>query len=167
MKLSLFLLLTIVISFSSVIGYATTGVCKSDKKNNETVFEIRDGGNEVRLGLTKTSVFMSFSSEVLSKINDHLEMEFHKNIGDFTDSRGEFIASPVQYLNESNINYSIRDIRTVEHINGELKFRYYNKKAISFEDIYFENGPVLNHFSEIDAEKFVNEFYRLNSKNQE
>ena len=166
MKLPFFLLLTFTACFSSAFGYSDTGECKSGKEDGETVLEIRDKGNEVRLGLTKTSVFMSFSSEVLSKINAHLELEFRKNISDFTDSRGEFIASPIEYLSESKINYNIRDIRTVENVNGELKFRYYNKKPVSFEDVYFENGPVLNQFSEKDAKNFVDQFYQLKFTNQ-
>lgn len=164
MKFSLFLLLTIIVSFSTVIGNAYSGDCKPDGKNSEPVIEIRDNDNEVRLTLTKSSVHMSFSTEVLSKINDHLEMEFQKNIGDFTDSRGEFIASPAHYLSESNIDYSIRDIRSVEYKNGELKFRYFNKQPISFEDIYFNNSKVLKNFSENDAEKFASEFYRIKFK---
>lgn len=166
MKFSLFLLLTLIVSFSPEGSNASNSDCKPDIKNSEAVVEIRDNDNAVRLTLTKSSVHMSFSSEVLSKVNDHLEMEFQKNIGVFADSRGDFITSPAHYLSVSNIDYSVRDIRSVEYINGELKFRYFNKQPVSFEDIYFNNGKILKNFSENDAEKFASEFYRIKFKLQ-
>jgi len=153
-------LISIIINSETSAGN-TADLPDKSPENSGFIFEIKNKSGDVILGLSNNRVYMVLTDEILSQVNHHLEEEFWKNVEDFTNSRGEFIASPAEYLSESQIEYNLSDIRSVETSDGELKFRYYDRHRISFEDVYTREGKVLGQFNPDDADDFIRQFNRL------
>ncbi len=159
-------IISVLILFPAVLITAASAGNFSDLETkspdkDDLIIAIKNNSGDVILGLSDTKVYMVLSDEILTQVNHHLEEEFWKNVEDFTNSRGEFIASPAEYLSESLIEYDLREVRSVELSGGELKFRYYDRKRISFEDVYTDKGKVLGQFSSKDADHFIRQFNQL------
>jgi len=134
------------------------------RNDKPTIFQIEDRYNEVRLGLTKTSVFMQIKGSVKDFINQEIVQRHSIEASQFIDSQGHFLLGEVVLLNSDKVEYSFSDIEEVVFENGKLSFTYKNVKSFVFSDILSTDGnPALHNFYVEDLEKFYLNFKKLTS----
>ena len=120
------------------------------------VLEIKDKFNEVRMGLTESSVYMIFSERARSIANKNFQDQYEVDTQKFEDSEGNFIVGSAFFLETNRIEYQMDDISGINFTNGKLTFIYKNKSDICFEDIYSYDGTrALNNFYVEDLEDFI------------
>ena len=129
---------------------------------NETLLEITDKYKEVRLGITKTTIYLKFDRKILEYVNQEI---FDRNTleeNHFLDSEGFFVPSKSAYLDDTKIEYLLTDIKNIYMKNGVISFKYRNKKPFGFEDITNTYGiKVLGNFNKGDLEKIIALFNKL------
>jgi len=129
-----------------------------------SVFQIEDKYSEVKLGLTKSSVYMLIKSSVKDYINQELVQRHSIEASRFIDSQGHFLLGEIVLLNSDKVEYSFSDIEEVSFEDGKLTFTYSNTKSFVFSDILGTDGnPALNNFYVEDLEKFYQNFKKLTS----
>ena len=129
-----------------------------------TVFQIEDKFNEVKLGLTKTSVYMQIKSSVKDYINQEIVQRHSIEASRFIDSQGHFLLGDVVVLDSDKVEYSFDDIEEVSFESGQLTFTYSNAKSFVFSDILGTDGnPALHNFYVEDLEKFYLSYKKLTS----
>ncbi len=141
--------------FFSKASFANTITGNAPDKT-DPILEITDKFNEVKLGLTKDSVYMIFSENALSAANQNFKIQNEVNTQNFEDSEGKFITGSVSYLTSNRIEYKIEDISGINFTNGKLSFSYKTKSEIGFEDIFaFDGTKAINNFYVEDLEDFI------------
>lgn len=129
-----------------------------------TVFKIEDKYNEVRLGLTKTSIYMQINSSVKDYINQEIVQRHSIEASRFIDSQGHFLLGDVVLLSSDKVEYSFDDIEDVIFENGQLTFTYSSTKSFVFSDILGTDGnPALENFYVEDLEKFYLNYKKITS----
>lgn len=129
-----------------------------------TLFQIEDKYNEVKLCLTKTSVYMQMKTSVKDYINQEIVQRHSIEASQFIDSQGHFLLGDVILLDSEKIEYSFNDIEEVTFESGKISFTYHNTKSFVFSDILSTDGnPALQNFYIEDLEKFYLNFKKLTS----
>lgn len=125
-------------------------------ENDKPVLEIADKFNEVRLGITTNSIYMTFSENARLIANLSFQNKYEVDHQNFEDSEGNFIVGSVSYLESNRLEYNFDDIKNINFKNGKLSFQYKNKSNIGFEDIYSYSGTkALDNFYVEDLEAFI------------
>ena len=125
-------------------------------ESGKPIIEITDKFNEVRLGITNNSIYMTFSENARSLANKSLQTKYEVNSQYFEDSEGNFIVGSTSYLESNRLELSLENIQNINFKNGKLSFQYKNKSTLGFEDIYSYNGTkALNNFYVEDLEAFI------------
>jgi hypothetical protein len=128
------------------------------------LFQIKDKFNEVKLCLTKTSVYMQINSSVKDYINQEIVQRHSIEASQFIDSQGHFLLGDMVLLSTDKIEYSFDDIEEIEFEDGILSFHYKNSKSFTFSDILSTDGsPALQNFYVEDLEKFYLNYKKLTS----
>ncbi|MEQ9092123.1 MAG: hypothetical protein RIE52_13600 [Balneola sp.] len=138
---------------------------KTDPINEKpALFEIEDKYNEVKLCLTKTSVYMLMKSSVKDNMNQEIAQRHSVEASQFIDSQGHFLLGDVILLSSEKLEYSFDDIESISFENGELLFNYKNLQSFVFSDILGNDGnPALLNFYVEDLEKFFLKYKSLTS----
>lgn len=148
-------------SFLTILILTSNTLFASDFNDNapemgKPILEITDKFNEVRLGITNNSIYMTFSENVRSIANKSLQTKYEVDSENFEDSEGNFIVGSTSYLESNRLEYNLDDIEYINFKNGRLSFHYKNKSNIGFEDIYSYSGTrALNNFYVEDLEAFI------------
>ncbi|HAH50758.1 MAG TPA: hypothetical protein DCL80_05605 [Balneola sp.] len=128
------------------------------------VFEIEDKYKEVKLCLTKTSVYMKINSTVKDYMNQEIVHRHSIEASQFIDSEGHFLLGDVVLLSSRKLEYSFDDIESISFENGELIFTYNDTQSFVFSDILGTDGnPALQNFYLEDLEKFFIAYKKLTS----
>jgi hypothetical protein len=128
------------------------------------LFEIEDKYSEVKLCLTKTSVYMKMKSTVKDYMNQELVQRHSLEASQFIDSQGHFLLGEVILLSSQKLEYSFDDIESISFENGELIFTYNDTQSFVFSDILGTDGnPALQNFYVEDLEKFFLNYKKLTS----
>tara|TARA_R110002124_G_scaffold252177_4_gene417450 strand:+ start:18033 stop:18521 length:489 start_codon:yes stop_codon:yes gene_type:complete len=142
--------------------YAENEIPSNDEK--PTLFQIEDKYHEVKLSLTKSSVYMQVKSSVKDYINQEIVQRHNIEASQFIDSQGHFLLGDIVLLNSDKIEYSFDDIDDVTFEDGVLTFSYNNVKSFTFSDILGTDGnPALDNFYVEDLEKFYLNYKKLAS----
>lgn len=129
---------------------------------NDILFEITDKYDQVRLGITENSIYMSFSEHVRDTINSELLNQYKRDMQFFADSGGNFAPSSHSYLTTNTVEISFDQITSLEFKNGRLEFGYSTLPEILFEEVLTKNGhKALNSFFLEDLEDFFLTFNKL------
>ncbi|RNC85458.1 MAG: hypothetical protein ED557_01410 [Balneola sp.] len=140
----------------------STLIASETPSTDKILFEISDKFNEVRLGITETSIYMVVSERVRDIANKNFQDQNSIEENNFKDSEGNFISSYTTYLESNKIEYSHDEIIEVKFLNGKLSFNYLNTPEIGFEDIFSTNGiKALNNFYVEDLEAFILAYHDL------
>ena len=128
------------------------------------VFEIEDKYQEVKLCLTKTSVYMKINSTVKDYMNQEIVHRHSIEASQFIDSEGHFLLGDVVLLSSRKLEYSFDDIESISFENGELIFTYNDTQSFVFSDILGTDGnPALQNFYLEDLGKFFIAYKKLTS----
>ena len=126
-----------------------------------TLFQIADKYNEVKLSLTKTTIYMQIKSSVKNYTNQEIEQRHHIEASRFIDSQGHFLLGEIALLNSEVIEYNLDDIELI-YDDGKLLFDYHTTQSITFEDILSTDGtPVLQNFTSSDLEQFYLNYKKI------
>jgi len=129
-----------------------------------TILQIEDKYNEVKLALTKSSIYMLIKSSVKDYINEDIVQRHNLETRQFIDSQGHFLLEDMVLLSSEKIKYSFDDIEEVTFEDGVITFTYNKIKSFTFSDIVSTDGnPVLNNFYVEDLEKFYLNYKKLTS----
>lgn len=118
----------------------------------------------IDLALTATSVQMRLAGKVLDEVHAELASADEQTQAEpaWAARFAHFITRSVGKLVSKNIEVPISDIASVEYTDGKLVFHYVKKPLLSFETVSTSEGkqniPVLQTFSEADAQAFVAKF---------
>lgn len=130
-----------------------------------SILEIEDKYSEVKLCLTKSSIYMQFKNSVKEYTNQEIEHRFAIEANQFLDTQGHFLLGSVTFLESDKLEYSLDDIKDVTFENGKLSFSYHNQKSFIFSDILNTDGTqALNNFYIEDLEKFFLSYSKLTSE---
>ncbi len=135
-----------------------------NKPDNDkpTLLQIEDKYNEVKLCLTKTSIYMQIKPSVKNYINQEIVNRHSVEANQFIDSQGHFLLGEVVLLDSDKIEYSFDNLENVSFENGKLSFDYHKESAFTFEDILGTRGnPALENFFVEDLEKFYLNYKKL------
>ena len=147
-----FLLVLLLVSNSLL----ASGLNDNAPETGKPILEITDKFNEVRLGITNNSIYMTFSENARLLANKSFQNKYEVDSQNFEDSEGNFIVGSVSYLESNKLEYSLENIQNINFKNGKLTFHYKNKPSIGFDDIYTYSGTkALNNFYVEDLEAFV------------
>ena len=91
------------IAFSSTIIAGSADPSIDDKP---TIFQIEDKYNEVKLCLTKSSIYMQINSSVKDYINQEIVQRHSIEASQFIDSQGHFLLGDMVLLSSEKIEYS-------------------------------------------------------------
>lgn len=134
----------------------------SDEK--PTLFQIEDKYNEVKLCLTKNSVYMVIKSSVKDYINQEIVQRHNIEASQFIDSQGHFLLGDMILLRSDRLEYSFDDIDDITFEDGAISFSYNNAKSFTFADILSTDGnTALQNFYVEDLEKFYLNYKKLTS----
>lgn len=126
------------------------------------LFEIEDKYNEVKLCLTKTSVYMVMKGSVKDYMNQEIVHRHSIEASQFIDSQGHFLLGDVILLSSKKLEYSFDDIDNISFENGELTFSYDKVQSFVFSDILGTDGnPALQNFYIEDLEKFYLNYKKI------
>ncbi|MBO6524302.1 MAG: hypothetical protein JJ971_10785 [Balneolaceae bacterium] len=148
-------------SFLMVLFLTSNMLLASNFEDNapgtdKPILEIADKFNEVRLGITNNTIYMTFSENVRLIANKSFQNRYEVDSQNFEDSEGNFIVGTASYLESNRLEYNFDDIKNIEFKNGKLNFQYKNKSSIGFEDIYSYSGTkAINNFYVEDLEAFI------------
>lgn len=153
-------ILIFVISFNNVLL-----ANEIDPVNDKpTLFQIEDKYNEVKLCLTKSSIYMQIKGSVKDYINQEIVQRHSIEASQFIDSEGHFLLGDMILLSSDKLEYSFEDIEEVTFVNGILSFTYNNRKSFTFSDILSTDGnSALQNFYVEDLEKFYQNYKKLTS----
>lgn len=151
-------LLIFVISFSKILLAEDI-----DPVNDKpTLFQIEDKYNEVKLCLTKSSIYMQITGSVKDYINQEIVQRHSIEASQFIDSQGHFLLGDMILLSSEKLEFSFDDIEEVTFENGILSFTYNDLKSFTFSDILSTDGnPALQNFYMEDLEKFYHNYKKL------
>tara|TARA_R110000868_G_scaffold304437_23_gene565438 strand:- start:1483 stop:1983 length:501 start_codon:yes stop_codon:yes gene_type:complete len=148
-----------IISFFTLflsIAFSHTAYSNSTPGAKKILFEITDRYNEVKLGITESTVYMIFSEQVRDIANRNFISLHNIDSHTFLDSDGNFITGNVNYLESNKIEFNKSEISEINFNNGKLNFGYKSNPKIGFEDIYSYNGTkVIENFYIEDVEEFI------------
>ncbi len=131
-------------------------------KDQPTLFQIEDKYNEIKLCLTKTSVYMQMKTSVKDYINNEIVSRHSLEANQFIDSQGHFLLGEIILLDSEKVEYSFEDIELVTLDNGKLSFKYHAPQSFIFEDILGTDGnPALENFYLEDLENFYMNYKKL------
>ncbi len=150
------ILLNVSLSLLFALHISTSGYSYATNDSKTILLEITDKYNEVKIGLTESTIYMVFSERVRDIANNNFGTQYQENLQAFEDSDGNFINSSLNKLESNRIEFHINDIVEIKFRNGKLNFVYETKPKIGFEDIYSFNGAkALENFYIEDLEKFI------------
>ncbi len=115
---------------------------------------IASGDGTMLLGIARDTVYMRFSDSLQKKLAHDLDTNTNKS-DDFGATIERMVKRNVGKLLNRQIAYPVADIQDVRYENGEIKFEYRDKHALSFEDIKQGKESVLHSFNAADAGRFV------------
>lgn len=115
---------------------------------------IHTTGNEMVLGLARDTVYMGLSDSLLAKARTDMTRD-KSDTGGMGGAFADMIKKTVGNALGKRVAYPIADIQSVRYDNGEVKFDYRNKHAISFENVHTDNKQALATFAPDDARRFV------------
>ncbi|MBO6621328.1 MAG: hypothetical protein JJ892_02125 [Balneola sp.] len=150
--------------FVCIITFSSTLLADSTDPVNDkpAFFEIKDKYNEVKLCLTKTSVYMVMNSSVKEYMNQEIVHRHSIEASQFIDSQGHFLLGDVILLSSEKLEYSFDDINGIIFENGELLFNYNQVQSFVFSDILGTDGnPALQNFYVEDLEKFYLNYKKI------
>lgn len=129
-----------------------------------TIFQIEDKYNEVKLCLTKSSIYMQIKSSVKDYINQEIVQRHSIEASQFIDSQGHFLLGDMVLLSSEKIEYSFDDIEDITFEDGVISFTYNKDKSFTFSDILSTDGnPALQNFYVEDLEKFYMNYKKITS----
>ncbi len=115
-------------------------------------------GHEMVLGLARDTVYMGLSDSLLAKTRADMAKD-RSDSGGMGGAFADMIKKTVGNALGKRVTYPISDIQSVRYDNGEIKFDYRHKHAISFESVSAGNGDenkkALAAFAPADAQRFV------------
>lgn len=150
--------------FVCIITFSSTLLADGTDPVNDkpAFFEIKDKYNEVKLCLTKTSVYMVLNSSVKDYMNQEIVHRHSIEASQFIDSQGHFLLGDVILLSSEKLEYSFDDISGISFENGELLFSYNKVQSFVFSDILGTDGnPALQNFFVEDLEKFYLNYKKI------
>ncbi len=122
--------------------------------NSAGALEIHTIGKGMALGLARDTVYMGLSDSVLTSAR--AEMAADKDDSSAVGSAlAGMIKKQVGAALGTRVKYPISDIQSVRYENGEIKFEYRHKHAISFESVSTDSKKALANFKPEDARRFV------------
>ncbi|MGI9090186.1 MAG: hypothetical protein ACR2GG_03660 [Gemmatimonadaceae bacterium] len=136
-------------TMSSTAAGATPGATAPNQS-----FVIHTSGNEMVLGLARDTVYMGLSDSLLAKTRADMAKD-RSDTGGMGGAFADMIKKTVGNALGKRVAYPISDIQSVRYDNGEIKFDYRNKHAISFESVHTNNKDALAAFAPDDARRFV------------
>ena len=152
------------IIFITLVFTSHLSAFSKNDKGDETLIEITDKYNQVRLGLTNHSVYMILDEKVLDNFNTKLSTSYKNEMEFFYDSDGNFIPSNHTYLQTEKISIKLKYISQVNFSNGKLDFTYSKSQDLYFEDVVTPNGSyALENFFVEDLERFYLAFSQITS----
>lgn len=143
---------------SSVTSRNTSGASASASASvaasagDATVIHTAD--NAVVLGLAHDTVYMGLSDSLLTKTRAEMAHD-GSDTGDMGGALAGFIKRRVGSALGMRVRYPISDIQSVRYENGEIKFEYRHKHAMSFESVSSDRQKALAAFAPDDARRFV------------
>jgi hypothetical protein len=150
--------------FACILTFSSTLIADGTDPVNEkaALVEIEDKYNEVKLCLTKTSVYMVMTGSVKDYMNQEIAQRHSIEASQFIDSQGHFLLGDAVLLSSEKLEYSFSDIESVSFENGELLFSYKNRQSFVFSDILGTDGnPALQNFYVEDLEKFYMNYKKI------
>ncbi len=106
------------------------------------------------LGLVHDTVYMGLSDSLLTKARTDMTRD-RADTGVLGGAFAAFIKKTVGNALGTRVRYPISDIQSVRYEDGEIKFEYRNKHAMSFESISGHDTKALADFAPSDARRFV------------
>lgn len=146
------------VSYSLILTLIIAPTVQSNNapESKKILIEINDKFDEVKIGVTESTVFMIFSEKVKNFANNAFGVQHQANLQAFEDSDGNFIRGFNINLKSNRIEINKEDISEIVFKNGRINFIYHTKPKIGFEDIYSINGTkALENFYVEDLEKFI------------
>lgn len=154
----------IIIFFLAFSNTSIAGDTDPSNDDKPTIFQIEDKYNEVKLCLTKSSIYMQIKSSVKDYINQDIAQKHSIEASQFIDSQGHFLLGDMVLLSSEKIEYSFDDIKDVTFEDGTISFTYNKIKSFTFADILSTDGnPALQNFYVEDLEKFYTNYKKLTS----
>ncbi len=147
-----------------LLNFSSLAIAETDNidEKTPTLIEIEDKYNEVKLCLTKSSIYMQFKNSVKEYTNQEIEYRYNIEANQFIDSQGHFLLGEVTLLDSDKIEYVFAEIQEVSFANGKLVFTYQDPKAFTFSDILNTDGtPALQNFYVEDLERFYLTYAKL------
>lgn len=149
-------LLTVSLSLILALNFTSSAYSNTAPDSKKTLFEITDKFNEVKFGVTESTVYMVFSERVKDIANKTFVHQHQLDLYAFEDSDGNFINGNLANLESNRIEFRKEDISEIIFRNGKLNFVYQSKPKIGFEDIYSQYGTkVIENFYVEDLEKLI------------
>ncbi len=149
-------LLTLCLTLIFAIGVFDFALPKTAPDADKVIFEITDKFNEVRFGLTESTIYMVFSEKIRGIANKTFMYHHLLDAHAFEDSDGNFISGNAITLDSNKIEFDRNNISEISFKNGKMSFTYQTSPKVGFEDIYSYNGTkAIENFYLEDLEAFI------------
>lgn len=132
----------------------TIGV-SAHPSGGDVILEISDKNDQIRLGITNSSVYMIIDDDLVYKMNQTIAYLNNRESMFFEDSAGNFIPYTYHPLTSNVIEIPLEEIDNINFNKGKLSFSYNAVQDIPLEDVIFPNGTAaLDNFFVEDLEQF-------------
>ncbi len=149
-------LLTLSLTLLFAIGVFDFALPNTAPDADKVIFEITDKFNEVRFGLTESTIYMVFSERIRGIANKTFMFQHQLDTHAFEDSEGNFISGNALNLESNKIELERSNISEISFKNGKMSFTYQTNPKVGFEDIYSYNGTkAIENFYLEDLEAFI------------
>jgi hypothetical protein len=123
-------------------------------------FAMPAGDGEVTLVLTRRVVALQLSDRILRELDRELDREEDESAGWLEHVIKGAVIGGVRNLLDHSLECRVAELRDVRYRDGRLVLVTEDGDRI-FEDVKYDDRPILESFADEDARAFVREFRRL------